>query len=108
MLGTVRELDIGFSSRSELTDRWIAPSFDAEIGVRQLNRITQEPAVLGGEACIRIMPLTVGMIVGQIGAGQSITDILADNPYLEREDILQARRYAAWRAEERKVILSDA
>ena len=63
---------------------------------------------MGGEACICRMRLTVGMIVGQIGAGQSIADILADNPYLEREDILQALRYAAWRAEEREVILSDA
>ena len=31
----------------------------------------------------------------QIGAGQSIDDILADYPYLEREDVMQALRYAA-------------
>ena len=40
------------------------------------------------------------MIVGQICAGRSIDDILADYPHLEREDIMQALRYAAWRAEE--------
>jgi uncharacterized protein (DUF433 family) len=41
------------------------------------------------------------MIVGQIGAGRSVDELLAEYPYLEREDILQALRYAAWRAEER-------
>lgn len=64
-----------------------------------LNRITQQPEVMGGKACIRGMRVTVGMVVGQIGAGHTINEILADFPYLEREDILQALRYAAWRAE---------
>lgn len=59
-----------------------------------------------GKACVRGMRVTVGMIVSQIGAGHSIDDVLIDYPYLEREDISQALRYAAWRAEERKVELS--
>jgi len=63
---------------------------------------------MGERACIRGMRVTVGMIVGQIGAGRSIEEILADYPYLEREDILQALRYAAWRAEEREVLLPTA
>lgn len=66
-----------------------------------LDRITQDPAVMGGKPCIRGMRVTVGMIVGQIGSGHTIEEVLADYPYLEREDILQALRYAAWRAEER-------
>jgi uncharacterized protein (DUF433 family) len=74
----------------------------------QLDRITQQPGVMGGKACIRGMRVTVGMIVGQIGAGRSIEDILGDYPYLEREDILQALRYAAWRAEEREVAIAGA
>lgn len=73
-----------------------------------LNRITQQPEVMGGKACIRGMRVTVGMVVGQIGAGHTINEILADFPYLEREDILQALRYAAWRAEEREVVLATA
>ena len=60
-----------------------------------LDRITQDPGVMGGKPCIRQMRVTVGMIVGQIGSGKSIDQILADYPYLEREDILQAIRYAA-------------
>lgn len=72
----------------------------------QLDRITQQPEVMGGKACVRGMRVTVGMLVGQIGAGRSVEHILADYPYPEREDIMQALRYAAWRADEREVVLA--
>ena len=74
----------------------------------QLDRITQQPEVMGGKACLRGMRVTVGMVVGQIGAGRSVDDILTDYPYLEREDVMQALRYAAWRADEREVVLAKA
>lgn len=74
----------------------------------QLDRITQQPGVMGGKACIRGLRVTVGMIVGQIGAGRTIEELLADYPYLELEDILQALRFAAWRAEEREIPLASA
>jgi uncharacterized protein (DUF433 family) len=73
-----------------------------------LDRITQHPDVMGGKARIRGMRVTVGMIVGQISSGRTIEEILADYPYLEREDILQALRYAAWRSEARAVLLAHA
>lgn len=73
-----------------------------------LDRITQQPDVMGGKACIRGMRVTVGMLVGQIGAGHSVDELLIEYPYLEREDIMQALRYAAWRAEEREVVLTTA
>lgn len=73
-----------------------------------LDRITQQPEVMGGKACLRGMRVTVGMVVGQIGAGRSVDDLLADYPYLEREDVMQALRYAAWRAEDREVMLAEA
>jgi uncharacterized protein (DUF433 family) len=76
--------------------------------VTDLDRITQNPLVMGGKACVRGMRVTVGMIVGQIGAGHTIEDLLANYPYLEREDILQALRYAAWRMEEREIELAPA
>ena len=74
--------------------------------MNQFTRITQQPETMGGKACIRGSRVTVGMIVGQIGAGQTIDDLLRDYPYLEREDIMEALRYAAWRAEEREVMLA--
>jgi uncharacterized protein (DUF433 family) len=74
--------------------------------VEELDRITQNPTVMGGKPCIRGMRVTVGMIVGQIGAGHSIEELLAEYPYLEREDILQALRYAGWLAQGRDIVLT--
>jgi uncharacterized protein (DUF433 family) len=74
----------------------------------ELNRITRNPGLMGGKPCIRGMRVTVGMIVGQIGASHSVDEILAAYPYLEREDILQALRYAAWRVEEREIVLTGS
>lgn len=71
-------------------------------------RITQNPALVGGKPCIRGLRVTVGMIVGQIGAGRTVDELLVDYPYLEREDILEALCYAAWRAQEREIDLANA
>ena len=76
--------------------------------MEQLDRITQQPNVMSGKACIRGMRVTVGMVVSQIGVGHTVEDVLVDYPYLEREDVMQALRYAAWRAEEREVVLATA
>lgn len=65
------------------------------------DHITQQPEIMGGNARIRGMRVTVGMVVGEIGAGHSVEEILADYPYLERDDIIHALRYAAWRTGER-------
>jgi transposase/uncharacterized protein (DUF433 family) len=74
----------------------------------QFDRITLDPAVKGGKPSIRGMRVTVGMIVGQIGVGRTIENVLTDYPYLEREDVLQALRDAAWLAEDREVSLPHA
>ena len=74
----------------------------------EFDRITQTPGVMGGQACIRGMRVTVGMIVGQIGAGVSVDELLADYPYLERGDILQAISYAGWLAGGHEVELAEA
>ncbi len=71
-------------------------------------RITLEPAVMGGKACIRGLRVTVGTVIGLLAAGRTREDILKSYPYLEPEDIDQALAYAAWRVEEREVDLVDA
>ena len=75
--------------------------------MERFDRITQHPDVMGGKACIRGMRVTAAMIVGQIGAGRTIDNILCDYPYLQREDVLQALSYAAWLAEGREMALAD-
>ena len=74
----------------------------------EFTRIAQNPAVMGGKPCIRGLRVTVGIIVGQIGAGRTVDELLSDYPYLERDDVLEALRYAAWRAQEREIELADA
>jgi uncharacterized protein (DUF433 family) len=101
-----RELDCN----DRISDFWYA-AFDIapyreDADMTDFPRITQNPAVMGGKPCIRGLRVTVGTIVGQIGAGRTVEELLADYPYLEREDIPEALRYAAWRAEEREIELT--
>ena len=64
--------------------------------MRAFDRITIDPGVMGGKACIRGMRVTVGTVVGLLAAGRSPDEILDSYPYLEREDIDQSLAYAAW------------
>jgi len=73
-----------------------------------LDRITRNPAVMGGKPCVRGMRVTVGMIVGLVASGRGFKEILTAYPYLEDEDIHQALVYAVWRVEEIEVPLPAA
>jgi uncharacterized protein (DUF433 family) len=75
--------------------------------VQELRRITIDPAVMGGKACIRGMRVTVGMIVEAVAARRNVADLLADFPYLEEEDIREALTYAASLAQGREVQLAS-
>ena len=57
------------------------------------DRITFDPQIIGGRACIRGMRITVANIVGQIAHGAATEEILADFPYLGWEDVQQALEY---------------
>ena len=71
-------------------------------------RITHNPAVMGGKPCIRGMRVTAGMVVAALSTGQTASQVLADYPYLEAEDISQSLAYAAWRLEEQEFDLKAA
>lgn len=58
------------------------------------DRITRDPKIMGGKPTIRGMRVTVGTVVGLIGTGRTVEQVLADYPCLEREDVLQAVHYA--------------
>lgn len=74
--------------------------------MKSFPRITFDPAVMGGKACIRGMRVTVGMVIGLLAAGHSPQDIMDAYPYLEPEDIQESLAYAAWRLEEREAPLT--
>ena len=71
-----------------------------------LQRITFEPAVMGGKPCIQGTRVTVGTIVGLVAAGHTQEKILQAYPYLKPEDVRAALTFAAWRVEEIDVPIS--
>jgi uncharacterized protein (DUF433 family) len=68
--------------------------------MRGLDRITFDPHVMSGRACLRGMRITVSLIVNLVANGMTTAEILEAYPYLEPEDVRQALQYAAWLAEE--------
>lgn len=63
-------------------------------------RITFDPQVMGGRACIRGMRVTVSLVLNLLADGMSPAEIVEAYPYLEQEDVQESIRYAAWLAEE--------
>ena len=74
----------------------------------QFDRITHDPAVMGGKACIRGMRVTAGMVVGLLASGYTREQVLAAYPYLEPDDLDAALSYAAWRLQEQEETLVTA
>jgi uncharacterized protein (DUF433 family) len=66
----------------------------------EFDRITFDPNMMGGKACIRGMRVTVSLILNLVANGMSPEEIIGAYPYLEQEDIRQALQYAAWLTEE--------
>lgn len=64
------------------------------------DRITFDPNIMGGRACIRGMRIPVSVIMRQIAHGATIDEILSDYPDLEPDDIRQVMEYAAWLTQE--------
>ena len=59
-----------------------------------LQRITTDPAVCGGKACIGGLRFPVSRLLGLLAVGETETTILQAYPYLEPQDILAAIIYA--------------
>jgi uncharacterized protein (DUF433 family) len=78
----------------------------AETPMNTLDRIVCTPGIIGGKPRIKGTRVSVGTVLGQLAAGHDIDDVLRDFPYIQREDVLQALQYAAWRAQEEQVELS--
>ncbi|KOP25054.1 hypothetical protein AMR41_16680 [Hapalosiphon sp. MRB220] len=64
------------------------------------DRITFDPRIMAGQACIRGMRVPVSLILNLVANGKTVAEIIEDYPYLEPEDIQQSLMYAAWLARE--------
>lgn len=71
--------------------------------MKEVQRITFDPAVMGGKPCVRGLRVTVGTVVGLLASGRTAEEVLAEYPYLEQADIQACLAYAAWRSEEAEV-----
>ncbi len=80
---------------------------NSEATLNRLTRITFDPAVMGGKACIRGLRVTVGTVLGLLASGHTADEVLKAYPYLEPEDIWEALAYAAWRVEEVEVPIAQ-
>lgn len=71
-----------------------------------IERVTVDPAQMGGVPCIRGLRVTVSLLLGQLAGGRTFEQVLEDYPYLEREDITAALEYAAAIVNEREIPLA--
>ena len=62
------------------------------------NRITFEPDIMRGQACIRGMRIPVSLIINLIAHGKTTLNIIDEYPDLTPEDVSQSLEYAAWLA----------
>ena len=71
--------------------------------MERFERISLIPDVMGGKACIKGTRVTVGMIISHLAEGLDVEEMIAFFPYITREDIADALRYAAWLSDVREL-----
>jgi uncharacterized protein (DUF433 family) len=71
-----------------------------EVAIENLPRITFDPNLMDGRACIRGLRVTVALVLNLFANGLTDQQVIAEYPYLEEEDIRQVLQYAAWLADE--------
>ncbi len=68
--------------------------------LKQLDRITFNPKIMAGQACIRGIRVPVSLVLNLLVNGKTPEQIIEDYPYLELEDIEQCLLYADWLSRE--------
>jgi uncharacterized protein (DUF433 family) len=61
----------------------------------EFDRITFDPDILGGKACIRGMRISVSLVVNLVANGMTASQIVTEYPDLDEEDVAEALKYAA-------------
>ena len=88
--------------------RWAAGGRRAYSEDVAYERITIDPNRMSGLPCIRDTRVTVSAVLGQLAAGLTIPEVLADFPYLDRADVLAALEFAAAAVQERELPLAHS
>lgn len=74
----------------------------------RLERITVDPGVCHGKPTVRGMRMLVQTILELLASGMTFDEVLADYPYLEREDLLAALEYGAAASGGQQVVISGS
>ena len=72
--------------------------------MKAFERITFDPAIMQGMACIRGMRITVSLVLSLVANGLPHEEIIRQYPDLDEEDIKESLRYASWLTREEQVI----
>jgi len=75
--------------------------------IQPFERITVDPDIMSGKACIRGMRIQVSLILNLVANGMTSEEIIKAYLYIEAEDISQCLRYAAWLTEDRIELLAE-
>lgn len=70
-----------------------------------LDRITFDPKIMGGRACIRGMRVTVSLILNLAANGRTTDETIQEYPYIEPDDIRQSLLYASLLTRDNKLPL---
>jgi uncharacterized protein (DUF433 family) len=70
-----------------------------------MDRITVDPAVCGGQPCVRGLRIPVALVLRHVAAGEAPASIVAEYPELEPDDVAACLRFAAWLASSRTLEL---
>lgn len=79
---------------------WTSTVTLASESLKVFDRITFDPKIMGGRACIRGMRITVALVVNLVANGMTTDEIIREYPDLEREDVQQSLAYASALANE--------
>lgn len=76
--------------------------------MNRFDRITVNPAVVGGQPCIRGMRLTVKRVLEAVALYPNREELYQEFPELEAEDVRQALDFAACSLDDRMIALEAA
>jgi uncharacterized protein (DUF433 family) len=63
--------------------------------IQDYDRITFDPKIMTGMACVRGMRITVSLVLSLVASGMSNKEILEEYPDLEEEDIRECLLYVS-------------
>ena len=67
---------------------------EGEVKMRNFKRITFNPNIMGGKACIRGMRIPVSLILNLVANEMKTDEIISEYPDLEPDDIKESLQYA--------------